>query len=238
MVTESRTGQQGRPPIREPAGIEPAGSVLRFGAAVSVVQSALFVVIGVAGLMLGVDRLVNDGFASLAAANLTVFRLLCSAFVLIAVLGLAITGAEQTLIERANAGWARFGALLAYVGHAGTVVYFSWWLIGSFSGSESGTGLDAVAPIAWGVMFELVFVGAWVWIIAGVMLGHRTWPKGFVVLSVVKAASFWFAFAAFLSDQKWLIVVGLGAVTLLTGPAWHLWIPRLFLREARERRHA
>ncbi|MGE5135751.1 MAG: hypothetical protein ACM32E_22930 [Gemmatimonadota bacterium] len=126
MVTEFQTGQQAQPPIREVAGIEPAGSVLRLGAAVSVVQSALFVVIGAAGLMLGADRLVNDGFASLAAANLTVFRLLCSAFVLIAVL----------------------------------------------------------------------------------------------------------------SDQKWLIVVGLGAVTFLTGPAWHLWIPRLFMREVRERHHA
>ncbi len=86
-------------------------------------------------------------------------------------------------------------------------------------------------------MFELVFVGAWVWIIAAVMRGQPSWPTGFVALSVAKAASFWLAFIAFLTGQKPMIVLGLGAVTFVTGPLWHLWIPRLFLRSAREHGH-
>lgn len=104
-------------------------SVLKLGAVVSVSQSALFVVIRVAGLVLGTGHLVDHGFASLAFANPAAFR-------------------------------------------------------------------------------------------------------------VVKAASFWLAFIAFLTGQKLMIVLGLGAVTFVTGPLWHLWIPRLFLRSARERGHA
>jgi hypothetical protein len=224
----------GRPGIDGP-GVSPAASVLKLGAVVSVLQSMLFVVIGATGLMLGVDRLTGGGFAGLALADPNASRVLCLAFVLIAVLGLAITGAERALIEPSNAGLAKWGAVLAYLGHAGTIAFFSWWLIGSFHIS-SRVGLDVIAPLDWGVMFELAFVGAWVWIIATLMRGQPAWPMGFVVLSVVKAASFGFAFIAFLTDEKWMIVLGLGAVTFVTGPLWHLWIPRLFLRSVREER--
>lgn len=217
---------------------DPVASVLKLGAVVSVIQSALFVVIGIAALALGVDRLVDNGFASLRLVDPTAFRLLCVAFVLIAVLGLAITAAERALIEPSNAGLAGFGAVLAYLGHAGTIAFFSWWLFRSFADAGRGVDLDVVAPIDWGVMFELVFVGAWVWVIAGVMRGQPSWPSGFVALSVVKATSFWFAFIAFLTDEKWMIVLGLGAVTFVTGPSWHLWISRLFMRSVRERAHA
>ena len=217
---------------------DPTASVLKLGAVVSPIQSGLFVVIGIAALALGVDRLVDNGFASLRFAEPTAFRVLCVAFVLIAVLGLAITAAERALIEPSNAGLARYGAVLAYLGHAGTIAFFSWWLIQSFADVGRGMDLNVVAPIDWGVMFELVFVGAWVWIIAGVMRGQPAWPVGFVVLSVVKAISFWFAFIAFLTDEKWMIVLGLGAVTFVTGPWWHLWIPRLFMRSVRERADA
>jgi hypothetical protein len=214
-------------------GAEPVASVLRLGSIVSVAQSALFVTIGVAALVLGVDRLVDDGFAGLAGADPTAFRVFCAAFVLIAVLGLAITGAERALIEPANAGWARYGAVLAYFGHAGTITFFSWWLFHA-SGDRGGTDLDVLAPIGWGVMFELVFVGAWVWIIAAVMYPRPSFPPSFVAFSVVKAASFWFAFIAILIDEKWMIAVGVAAVTFITGPIWHGWIPRLFQRHARE----
>ena len=213
---------------------DPSTSVLRLGAAVSVIQSALFVVIGVAALALGVDRLVADGFASLPDADPAAFRVLCAAFILIAVLGIAITPAERALIEPVNAGWAGLGSRLAYLGHAGTIAFFSWWLLNSFDDASPGIDLDTIAPIEWGVMFELVFVGAWVWIIAGVAFGRLPWPRGFLALSVLKATSFWFAFTAFLTDEKWMLVLGLGAVTFVTGPSWHLWISRLFLQRARE----
>jgi hypothetical protein len=215
-----------------------APSVLKLGAIVSLIQSALFVVIGVAALVLGVDGIVDDGFASLAVADPTAFRVLCVAFVLIAVLGLAITGAERALIEPANAGLARYGAVLAYLGHAGTIAYFSWWLIRSFDDATGGMDLDVIAPIEWGVMFELVFVGAWVWVIAAVMRGQAQWPSSFVAFSVVKATSFWFAYIAYLTGEKWMIVIGLGAVTFVTGPFWHAWIPRLFMQDIRERDRA
>lgn len=214
---------------------DPLTSVLRLGAAASVVQSALFVVIGLAALALGVDRLIDDGFAALASAEPTAFRILCGAFVAIAVLGVAITPAELALVEPTSAGAARFGAALAYLGHAGTIAFFSWWLLTSFEEPRAPIELDAVAPIDWGVMFELVLVGAWVWIIAAIARGEPGWPPGFVALSVVKATSFWFASAALLADVTWMIVVGLGAVTFFTGPAWHLWIARILVRPAAER---
>lgn len=211
-------------------------AVLRLGAVVSIVQSALFVVIGVAGLLLGVDALVDGGFASLAASEPTAFRVLCAAFVLIAVLGVAITPAERMLIEPASPALARFGASLAYLGHGGTIVFFSWWLVASVQSTSAGGQLDVIAPIDWGVMFELVFVGAWVWIMAAAMRGPSPFPAGFVWFSVAKAASFWFTFAAFLTDNKLLIVVGLATVAFGTGPVWHAWIARLFAHRIRERR--
>lgn len=218
----------------ETSGPDPITTVLRLGSIVSGVQSALFVTIGVAALVLGVDRLVDDGFAALAGTDPTAFRVFCAAFVLIAVLGLAITGAERALIEPANAGLARYGAVLAYLGHAGTIAFFSWWLF-HVPGDRGEIDLDVLAPIGWGVMFELVFVGAWVWIIAAVMYRRPSFPPAFVAFSVVKAASFWFAFVAILTDENWLIAIGVGAVTFVTGPIWHGWIPRLFQRYARER---
>ncbi|MGZ5348342.1 MAG: hypothetical protein ACXWGV_12235 [Solirubrobacterales bacterium] len=212
-----------------------ASSVLKLGAVVSFVQSALFVVIGVAALVLGVDGLVDDGFASLAVADPTAFRVLCGAFILIAVLGLAITGAERALIEPANAGLARYGAVLAYLGHAGTIAFFSWWLIRSFDDAAGGgMDLDVIAPIEWGVMFELVFVGAWVWIIAAAIRDDPRWPRGFLLLSVAKATSFWLAYLAILHQRVWSIALGVGIVTFVTGPGWHAWIAGILRRLARE----
>lgn len=204
------------------------GSILRFGASVSVTQSALFFVMGAAALALGVDRLLDLGFSGLPSENLTAFRVLCLAFVAIAVLGLAITPAEQQSIEHVNAALARFGAALAYVGHAGTIAYFSWWLLRTLDAEGQRTDVDELAPLEWGVMFELVLVGAWVWIIAGLAYTDPRWPRWFVALSVVKAVAFWFAFAAFLAESAWMLVVGLGAVTFAAGPAWHLARARLF----------
>jgi hypothetical protein len=211
----------------KPPGPHAPSSVLRLGAAASVIQSVLFVVIGVVALVLGVDQLVDDGFAGFTATDATAFRVLCVAFILIAALGLAITPAERALIEPANAGWAGFGAALAYLGHAGTIAFFSWWLLTTAGDVRAAGDLDVIAPIDWGVMFELVFVGAWVWIIAGVMRGDRSSPRGFLWLSVVKASAFWFTFVAFLALEPWMLVLGLGAVTFFAGPLWHLWIARI-----------
>lgn len=214
------------------SGFDTSTPVLRLGAAVSVIQSVLFVVIGVAALVLGVDQLVDDGFASFARTDPAPFRILCAAFLLIAVLGLAITPAERTLIEPANAGWARFGATLAYLGHAGTIAFFSWWLLTPTAQASSATNLDVIAPISLGVMFELVFVGAWVWIIAALMRTDSTVPQGFLWLSVVKATAFWFTFVAFLTSEKWMLLGGLGAVTFVAGPLWHLWVARIMITRA------
>lgn len=215
-------------------GPDMSASVLRLGATVSAIQSVLFVVIGVAALVLGVDQLVDDGFASFARTDPTVFRILCAAFVLIAVLGLAITPAERMLIEPANAGWARFGAALAYLGHAGTIAFFSWWLLAQTAQASGGIDLDVIAPITLGVMFELVFVGAWVWILAGAIRNDPLVPQGFLWLSALKASAFWFTFIAFLTSEKWMLVVGLGAVTFVAGPLWHLWVARIMSARVRE----
>jgi hypothetical protein len=208
-------------------------SVLRLGAAASVAQSALFVVIGAAALVLGINRFVREGFGSLMSAEPAAFRVMCAAFILIAVLGLAITPAEQALVEAGNPGLARFGAALAYLGHAGTIGFFSWWLLASLR-DDAAAGLGRVAPIAWGVMFELVFVGAWVWIILGVGRSQPILPRGFLALSAVKAVSFWFTFAAVVVNDKWMIVLGLGAVAFVTGPSWHLWVARIMVRRVAE----
>jgi hypothetical protein len=68
-----------------------------------------------------------------------------------------------------------------------------------------------------------------VWIIAALMQRDPTVRQGFLWLSVAKATAFWFTFAAFLVTQKWMLMLGLGAVTFLAGPLWHLWIARIMI---------
>jgi hypothetical protein len=209
------------------------------GSVASVIQSGLFVVIALSSLALGIERFVGDGLAGLATDTPALFLVLCSAFVLIAILGLAITPAEKLLLANHAPGLADFGAAMATLGHVGTIVFFSWW--GFYALSDSNAippqMANQMAPIRWGVMFELVFVGGWVWIIAWVVARHGILPRGFLYLSVVKAICFWFTFAAFLANVAWMLVVGLGATALVVGPAWHLWIARLFPRDRPDADH-
>lgn len=203
------------------------------GAVASAVQSGLFVVIASCALAIGIDRFVRGGLAAMSIAAPGLFLALCGAFILIAVLGLAITPAEKQLIERHTPGLADFGSSMAILGHSGTIAYFAWWTLYRLGLCVADPGVaNRVAPIQLGVMFELVFVGAWVWIIAWAVARHRVLPRGFMWLSIVKALCFWFTFVAFVVNVPWMLVVGLGATALVVGPAWHLWIARLFPREA------
>ncbi|MBL9025953.1 MAG: hypothetical protein JNL21_27410 [Myxococcales bacterium] len=189
-------------------------------------------VIAVSALAIGIDRFVRGGLAAMSASAPGLFLVLCGAFILIAVLGLAITPAEKQLIERHTPGLADFGGAMAVLGHSGTIAYFSWWTLYRLGLCVTEPELaNRLAPIQLGVMFELVFVGAWVWIIAWAVARHRVLPRGFFWLSVVKAVCFWFTFVAFLLNVTWMLVVGLGATALVVGPAWHLWIARLFPRD-------
>jgi hypothetical protein len=207
----------------------------RLGAAASIVQVALFWVIGAAALALGVDRFLNGGLGVAARERPVPFVILCIAFVAIAILGLAITPAEQALIAKKAPGPAQFGAALAYLGHAGTILFFSWW---GYYALRSGDPLtpelaNAMAPVAWGLAFELGLVGAWVWIIAWVGARHRLVSRGFVRLSIVKAVCFWFTLVAVTLGSGPMVVIGLGATAVVVGPAWHLWVARLFPKPAR-----
>lgn len=202
------------------------------GGAASLVQAGLFWVIAVAALALGVGRFLDGGLAAVAEDRPVPFVALCAAFVLIAVLGLAITPAEKALLSGHAPGPADFGAALAVLGHMGTVVFFTWWAFYALRPGDRPAPdvANAVAPAAFGMMFELGLVGAWVWIIAWAGARHRLFPQGFVRLSVVKATCFWFTLVALILESRGMVVVGLGATALAAGPAWHLWVARLFPR--------
>ena len=212
-----------------------ASSLFRTGARVSVVQSALFLVIASSALLLGIDQFIRNSFESLYGASPGLFLVFCGAFVVIAVLGLAITPAEKILIARADAGAAAWGSSLAYLGHTATIVFFTWWIFFAATGA-GGTGhaipASALMPLRWGLAFELIFVGTWVWIIALVLFRHRMLPRGFLVVSICKAISFWGAFAAFAASNKLLVLISVGAAAAVFGPLWHLWIAAIFKREA------
>lgn len=202
------------------------------GSLVSVIQSGLFVIIGLSALSMGVDRFVVGGLAALSQARPSLFLVFCLAFILVAVLGFAITPAEKQLIERHAPGLADFGSTMAVFGHAGTIAFFSWWALHRLDVGTADPDLsNRVAPVQLGVMFELVFVGGWVWILAWVFGRHEILPRGFLWLSIFKATCFWFTFLAFFVDSTWMLVIGLGATTIVAGPAWHLWIARLLPRE-------
>jgi hypothetical protein len=202
----------------------------RLGAAASIVQVALFWVIAVAALALGVDRFLSGGLGVAARERPVPFVILCIAFVAIAILGLAITPAEKALLDKKAPGPAQFGAALASLGHMGTIVFFSWW---GYYALRSGDPLTAelankLAPVAWGLAFELGLVGAWVLIIAWVGARHHLLPQGFVRLSIAKAFCFWFTLVAVTLESRPMVVLGLGATAVFVGPAWHLWVARLF----------
>ncbi len=219
------------------AALEQRGGL---GSVVSVAQSVLFIVIALTALAMGIERFVQGGLATLSSTSPGLFLVLCGAFIAIAVLGLAITPAEKQLLERHVPGLADFGSTMAIFGHAGTIAFFSWWTFYRLGLCVTDPALaNRLAPIQFGVMFELVFVGAWVWIIAWTIARHRILPRAFLWLSIVKATSFWFTFVAFMLNTPWMLVVGLGATALVAGPAWHHWIARLFVRDgaAVEARH-
>jgi hypothetical protein len=202
----------------------------RLGAAASIIQVVLFWVIAGAALAVGVDRFLGGGPGVASRERPVAFVILCIAFVAIAILGLAITPAEKALLEKKAPGPAQFGAALASLGHMGTIAFFSWWAFYAVQSPDSLTAelANGLAPIAWGLAFELGLVGAWVWIIAWVGARHRLVPRGFVRLSVAKAVSFWFTLIALMLESRPMVVVGLSLTAVIVGPAWHLWVARLF----------
>jgi hypothetical protein len=202
----------------------------RLGAVASNIQVVLFWVIAGAALAVGVDRFLGGGPATAARERPVPFVIVSVAFVAIAILGLAITPAEKALLEGKSPGLAQFGAALASLGHMGTIVFFSWWAYYALRSGEPLTeGLaNQLAPVAWGLGFELGLVGAWVWIIAYVGARYRLVPRGFVRLSIAKAVSFWFTLVAVTLESRPMVVIGLGATAVVFGPAWHLWVARLF----------
>lgn len=206
--------------------------VFKLGALSSVVQSALFIVIAISAFGLGIDRYIAGGFGSLYQGNPVLFLLLCGAFVLIAILGVAITPAEKELIKRFNNGLAILGSNLAYLGHIGTIAFFSWWIFFvSLNHNQINYNLaNLFMPIQWGIMFELFFVGLWVWIIAYVIFKYGALSKGLGIISIVKAICFWFTFVAFFLNIKSLLLLSLGLTALIFGPLWHIWIAVILFR--------
>ncbi|TAL35009.1 MAG: hypothetical protein EPN93_11185 [Spirochaetes bacterium] len=177
------------------------------------------------------------GFGDLYRESPWLFSSLCGTFVLIAILGIAITPAEKELLAEADNGLATWGSNLAYLGHMGTIAFFSWWIIfANLNHNQADVSLATVlVPIKWGIMFELFFVGAWVWIIAYVVFRHGILSRNFGLVSIAKATSFWFAFCAFLLNEKLLLVAGIVLVAVIFGPWWHMWISvRFFLRHEKE----
>ena len=131
---------------------------LKLGAIVSIVQSILFYVIAATGLALGVDSFVQNRISYIAVEDPILFSVFCSAFVLIAILGVAITPAEKVLIQDCDRGLAIFGSNISLLGHMGTIFFFSWWIFYVLP-TQSLQGdfhlANLLMPIRWGVMFEL-----------------------------------------------------------------------------------
>ncbi len=213
-------------------------NLFKFGAWTSVIQSVLFVVIALSAFGLGIDRFIAGGFGNLYQESPELFLLLCGAFVLIAILGIAITPAEKELFKKFDNGLVELGSNLAYLGHIGTIIFFSWWIffVNLNHNNLVNPGLaNLLMPLQWGIMFEMFFVGLWVWIIAYIIFKHRILSNSFGFLSVVKAISFWFTFIAFILNIKLLLLLGLGLTALFFGPLWHIWIAVIFLRYSKNR---
>jgi hypothetical protein len=213
-------------------------SIYRIGAVVSIIQSFLFVTIATIALLLNANRYVAGGFSSLRQDNFQLFLLLCGAFVLIAILGLAITPAEKEIIRDPNAGLAAWGSNLAYFGHMGTIAFFGWWIIFAISSGNGTTNsqlIDSLMPIRLGIIFPLGFVGLWLWIIAYNTFKYNVLPKGLGIMSIVKAVCFWSTIVAFFANVKIYILLTMGLTCLFAGPIWHIWIARLFIQRAKKK---
>ena len=212
-------------------------SVLKLGANVSIVQSILFYVIAATGLALGVDSFVQNRISYIAVEDPVLFSVFCSAFVLIAILGVAITPAEKVLLQDCDRGLAIFGSNIALLGHMGTIFFFSWWIfyvLTTQSLQDDFHLADFMMPIRWGVMFEMFFVGLWVFIIAYISFKHQMFSFRFRLLSIGKAISFWFTLAAFISNSEVAILLGLGSTAALFGPVWHAWIAVILRNRCKE----
>ncbi|HBH88176.1 MAG TPA: hypothetical protein DDY17_11355 [Syntrophaceae bacterium] len=206
-------------------------SILKLGGVVSILQCVLFEVIALSALGLGVDNLITKGFGNLYQDSPWFFLLLCGAFILIAILGVAITPAERELLKKANNGLATLGSNLAYFGHMGTIAFFSWWIIHvTTNQNQVSAGVaDILFSLKWGVMFELLFVGLWVWIFAYAVFRYGILSKSFGFVSIAKALSFWFLFIAIIMNEKIMLLCGVTLVAVIFGPWWHAWIAVKYL---------
>ena len=212
-------------------------SVLKLGATVSIVQSILFYAIAATGLALGVDSFVQNRVSYIAVEDPILFSVFCSAFVLVAILGIAITPAEKVLIQDFDRGLAIFGSNIALLGHAGTIFFFSWWIFYILPTQSLRSDFhlaDLMMPIRWGIMFELFFVGLGVLIIAYISFKHQIFSFRFRLLSIGKAISFWFTLGAFIFNSKVAILLGLGFTAALFGPVWHAWIAVILRNKCKE----
>ncbi len=214
-------------------------SILKLGGIVSILQCVLFYIIALSALGLGVDNLITKGFGNLYQESPWLFALFCAALILIALLGVAITPAEKELLKEADNGLATWGSNLAYFGHMGTIAFFSWWLIFANSNQEqvSSASANIILPLKWGIMFELFFVGLWVWIIAYVIFRHGILSRRFGFISIAKAISFWFAFIAVLVNEKIMMLSGVALATAIFGPWWHAWIAAKYLLPQKKGSH-
>lgn len=212
-------------------------NIFKFGAWASIVQSVLFVVIALSALGLGIDRYIAGGFGNLYQGSPWLFLLLCGAFVLIAILGIAITPGEKKLFEQHDNALVTFGSNLAYLGHMGTIAFFSWWIFFvnlNQCNLISPNLANLLMPLQLGVMFEMIFVGLWVWIMAYVIFKNRILSNSFGFFSIIKAICFWLTFIAFLLNIKLLLLFSLGLTALIFGPLWHIWIAKILLQYSKK----
>jgi len=219
----------------------------RLGGVFNLVQSAAYLVAGVAALFIPLEHIGNDTgkFVAFYSSTPAPFTTLALALVVLGILGFTgVVPATAALLDEPQNSWVTFGKNIALLSLGVIVVYYTWfmWMAPTFVATYQAASPEIKSAIAvndphvpanWVTWFMFGGMGLWVAVV-GVM-GHlqRSLPRGYGWACAIKTAGFWIALAGVLGNVIPVAQVGVFFGVLIGGPLYHTWLGIYMLQISR-----
>ena len=212
----------------------------RFGGICSILLGISYFFVGISYLMLPAEQKAGtlvrnpEKFLTSLAQDSTFLTIHYIAFVLGALVGLAVVVAVSDFMKPLNEGWVRWTSHLAYLGFVAVAIdhlralAFEPLRAANFVASDSAykaalaanTSLTSIDPHMW---LECGGVGLWILVISLLSIRRHTLPKILAILGIAAAIFYWFViFGTLFRMEKLISTAAFGALVL--GPVWYIWM--------------